>query len=562
MSLPYTNDSYDEPFRYCGVTRACGTDNPYDVDIAGIGVLVSFIATAAFSLLAIILGYLCECLPGTETNHVDQAVTVTVTTFVKFCFSPSLSRIKKLRARLSSAHLHHTQFQEELVKQWSTALERFILAMSDQQLVTGIAIMVTIYTKSCDISIYSFQMAGALAWFSSTTHLATLTILTKHFDTHRIARNFRAVMMVAMMFMLAVAQIISNSESVQHSSTDIYFGCALRKSFKLSPIDGYEIANLCLIIAWLILSYASRMISLYSANVKSSYSWPTRQIAFVLGLEIQEPTAEDDSLEKLDKVMQAVDDRLRNGPLGRWSLLRHVCVWIARFFSLAGAIERAFASSFLWHLIWLLFGATFGIGQVISIRKDYTVPYRKDQETETLNKWGFGQILPLVLLALPALMGLEAYFETKEKIERHRKSQRSSAMSSSHKGSRGETEMVATRSPTTTMTTDFSAESTPLPLPHRPTTASGIAAPGSVYDLPLARCMLVFYIAMWLVLSQLVAVSAATNFANLGLMIPLVVVLVIFYLWSVVAFEGPQLLHAVDRKRKERKARYLRDVAG
>lgn len=38
MSLPYTNDSYDELYTYCGKTRHCQTDNPYDVDIAGIGV--------------------------------------------------------------------------------------------------------------------------------------------------------------------------------------------------------------------------------------------------------------------------------------------------------------------------------------------------------------------------------------------------------------------------------------------------------------------------------------------------------------------------------------------
>lgn len=282
--------------------------------------------------------------------------------------------------------------------------------MSDQQLVTGIAIMVTIYTKSCDISIYSFQIAAALAWFSSTTHLATLTLLRAYFDHHRVARNFRAVMMVMMMIMLAAAQIISNSESVQHSSTDIYFGCALKKSFKLSPINGYEITNLVLIIAWLIQSYSSRMVAIYSAHTKSSYSWLTRKIASTFRLELDEPTAEDDSLRRLDEVMQAVDGRLCDGPLRQWPLLRRFCVWYTYFFALAGAVERAFTNSFLWQLIRLLFGASFGIGQVISIRKDYPVAYRRDQETETLNKWGFGQILPLIFLAHPILTGLEAYF--------------------------------------------------------------------------------------------------------------------------------------------------------
>lgn len=90
--------------------------------------------------------------------------------------------------------------------------------------------------------------------------------------------------------------------------------------------------------------------------------------------------------------------------------MRRFCAAYMYFFTLAGIIERSFINSFLWHLIWLFFGATFGIGQVISIRKSWTIPSRKDQEVDTLNNWNFGQILPLVLLALPALTGLEAYF--------------------------------------------------------------------------------------------------------------------------------------------------------
>ncbi|GME64774.1 hypothetical protein GTA08_BOTSDO05810 [Neofusicoccum parvum] len=551
MSVPYENPDYNQTFRYCGKTRLCKTDNPYDVDIAGIGVLISFIATAAFTLLTIVLGYLCEWLPGTNTNQVDQAVILTITTFVKFCFRPSLSRIEKLREklrdRLSSRSFHKKHFPNELARKWSAALERFILAMSDQQLVTGIAVLVTIYTKACEISIYSFQMAAALAWFSSTTHLATLTILTTYFDNHRVARNFRALVMIAMMVMLAAAQIISSSESVQHSSTDNYFGCALKKSFKLSPKDGYEAINLSLIIAWLIASYSSRMISLYSPHRDSAQSWPMRQLARLFRLELEEPTEEDDSLAKLDQVVEAVDARLRAGPLRRSPFLRRLCVAYTYFFALAGAIERAFTNSFLWHLIWLFFGATFGIGQVISIRKDYTVPYRKDQEVETLNKWGFGQILPLVLLALPVLTGLEAYFETKDEIEQHplnRDRTQSSASSTSSKDA-ADFEMVVLPSET---------EDSITPLSHRHTNTS-LENTGSVYDLPLARVILVFYIVLWLGLSQLVAVSAATNFSDLGLMIPLVMVLAGFYIWSVVVFDILELLNAFRRKKKQKGAR-------
>ncbi|EKG20073.1 hypothetical protein MPH_02622 [Macrophomina phaseolina MS6] len=491
MALPYTSLDYNETFRYCKKTHYCKTDNPYDVDIAGIGVLVSFIATAAFTLLSIVVGYLCEWLPGTDTNHVDQVVILTVTTCVKFCFRPSLTRLRKFRDRLSTPSIRKSHYPDELAKKWSAALERFILALSDQQLVTGIAIMATIYMKACDISIYSFQMAAALAWFSSTTHLATLVILTSYFDSHRVARNFRAFMMVSMMIMLAVAQIISNSESVQHSATDGYFGCALKKSFKLSPANGYEAFNLTLIIAWLITSYSSRMISLYSPRRGSTKSWPTRQVARFFRLELVEPTEEDDSLAKLHQVVQDVDDHLRHGPLRRWTLLRRMCTAYTYFFSLAGAIERAFTNSFLWHLIWLFFGATFGI-------------------------------------------------EAKDEIERHPLNQGSLSPTSDKEDDVFEMTALASS------TEDFAA-----PLTHRATDTS-IAPTGSVYDLPLARVILVFYIVLWLGLSQLVAVSAATNFSDLGLLIPLVLVLAGLYIWSVVIFEIVDIVNAFRRKRAQR----------
>ena len=58
------------------------------------------------------------------------------------------------------------------------AVEGVILALSDQQLVTGLAILIAGFVK-CDISIYLFNNVFALAWFSCTTHLATLTVLKR-----------------------------------------------------------------------------------------------------------------------------------------------------------------------------------------------------------------------------------------------------------------------------------------------------------------------------------------------------------------------------------------------
>jgi hypothetical protein len=58
------------------------------------------------------------------------------------------------------------------------AVEGVILALSDQQLITGLAMLIAGFVK-CDISVYLFNNVFALAWFSCTTHLATLTVLKR-----------------------------------------------------------------------------------------------------------------------------------------------------------------------------------------------------------------------------------------------------------------------------------------------------------------------------------------------------------------------------------------------
>src|ERR1700734_1263414 len=70
---------------------------------------------------------------------------------------------------------------ETTARFWRPILERFILGLSDQQLVTGLAILITGYYLHCKISYYHFNLVINLAWFSSTTHLATLLALKEYF---------------------------------------------------------------------------------------------------------------------------------------------------------------------------------------------------------------------------------------------------------------------------------------------------------------------------------------------------------------------------------------------
>lgn len=65
-----------------------------------------------------------------------------------------------------------------------------------------------------------------------------------------------------------------------------------------------------------------------------------------------------------------------------------------------------FLDSFLFEILLLLFNNFYGIRQIFWARKFVgDLITRKGNE----NSWGFGQLLALLLLALPVLAALEAY---------------------------------------------------------------------------------------------------------------------------------------------------------
>ena len=89
---------------------------------------------------------------------------------------------------------------------WEPFLRTAVLMFSDQQLVTGIAILVSGYAQlPCGLSSYHWQMIVYLAWFSSLTHLTTLTVLRQYFRKNPAARLWRAVLMLLMVTLLGIA---------------------------------------------------------------------------------------------------------------------------------------------------------------------------------------------------------------------------------------------------------------------------------------------------------------------------------------------------------------------
>jgi hypothetical protein len=117
--------------------------------------MAAFFATSVATFVTILLAYIWVCLPNVKLNDVDRFI---------------------LRR-----HRNEITIETPKIKKMKEGVEAFILALSDQQLVTGLAILIAGFVK-CDISVYSFENVSAIGWFSATTHLATLTILRRYHD--------------------------------------------------------------------------------------------------------------------------------------------------------------------------------------------------------------------------------------------------------------------------------------------------------------------------------------------------------------------------------------------
>jgi hypothetical protein len=84
--------------------------------------------------------------------------------------------------------------------------------LSDQQMVTGIAVLAGGYSQlRCGLSSYHWQTVIFLAWFSSFTHLTTLTVLRGYLQENSAVRIWRIVFMLIIAILLGIALLPTGS---------------------------------------------------------------------------------------------------------------------------------------------------------------------------------------------------------------------------------------------------------------------------------------------------------------------------------------------------------------
>lgn len=85
---------------------------------------------------------------------------------------------------------------------WQPILRKIVITLSDQQFLTGLAILSAGLWEHCSISVYHFNLILDLGLFSSATHLVAITHLAPHLQRDKMRRNLLVFLMVTKMALL------------------------------------------------------------------------------------------------------------------------------------------------------------------------------------------------------------------------------------------------------------------------------------------------------------------------------------------------------------------------
>lgn len=247
-------------------------------------VIISFTFSAAMALVLVIIHYILEGQqkPQTTQNLVDRA-------WIEFITPKSLREIS-----ISTR------------EKWTKATTTALLTYSDIQVITGIAILLAGYLQlSSGISLYHWRVVSNLAWFSSVTHIATLTSLRKYFKRRPALAYCRIIAMVINLILLGVASGPANYQDPNPDTERRRFYAYPAKCFyeqnKHKPTE-LNYLMLAASLVFLITSYTIRVIRISVTCSRLTHEWlrvrPGNWVKRIHGKAVSRQTAQAASLSQ------------------------------------------------------------------------------------------------------------------------------------------------------------------------------------------------------------------------------------------------------------------------
>lgn len=375
-----------------------------------------------------ILGYLTNSLPeGTLTDFNHKTVEKFASSWIVRTSAKAWKAFICISRRC--LFLGPPNKEDDLDEgQRKEALKKFILTLSDQQLVTGIAILSACFLNWCNMSVYELNMVISLAFFSSSTHLATLNALHVYFQRNHVVRTWRIVGVVALLLLLIAGLVLNeyysgnnfsvpipcltkrNSSTIHDCNVTFLDNCTnyannpryndcIRYASNTSGTFSFGLRfESVFFITYLGYIYAHAVLGTFTISGNRPLT-PSHILVYLVLCTMRQTTPV--SRKFVDSMMIEIWAMKRTISKHNARLLKSKVIWVHQLTS----IHIIYVGSILYRIVDLLILLSWGLSQVATSRWAIDIPRLKAEST----RLDFGQIVPLVLLVLPLLAVVEIF---------------------------------------------------------------------------------------------------------------------------------------------------------
>jgi hypothetical protein len=282
---------------------------------------------------------------------------------------------------------------------WIDNLIHIIIGLSDQQLVTGLAILIVGFSKHCSMSSRHFWVVFDLGWFSSVAHLASLPVLNYYLQDYPRWRDVRVALMLSNFGFLIAAAILTfgNYDPKSHD-------CPIQCSFDRFQTSDFPVSKIHIAqMVFITLGFIWALIHLYAPDE----IWRMRHSMIVdRGFGTGLPYLRH-YIETKQRYLSMINSHTATKDVLNDAV--HFRHWRMRLLNFFSKFHREHEDSkaylvFRWILlmlwappsaiVWLILVSMWCMGAVRLLQD-------RSWAVDAENEWGFGQVLPLLLLVLP-----------------------------------------------------------------------------------------------------------------------------------------------------------------
>lgn len=259
--------------------------------------------------------------------------------------------------------------------------------ISDQQLVTGTAMLLIGFITHCNIPQYYFEIIADYGWVTNSVYQTSVMVTYPIFQQNPAMRHWRAAWMTCQAGFIFICQILT-----YHQDWLYLFGTPTRciwENMSTGYTTGSQMVQLIITLSFQVWSYLFAMGIFYPRYV----GWTTyflRAVRYILRL----PTRFHVWLSRRWK---------RPSRLQGCVLATTYAIFIA-----AHMMSQIFASSLL-EIIRAFAMLLWGFWWITGYRMSDD-PSRVEAMQGGENEWSTGQMMPLLMLALPLFTAIELYW--------------------------------------------------------------------------------------------------------------------------------------------------------